>query len=73
MVTGNLNLDELNGLHSSRYTFSYANGKRITKQELFFPIERLSLVVKERDPNIVFHTDATQYVGKLPVNLNCAF
>ena len=40
---------------------------------VIFPIDRLSAIIKERDPNIVFHTDATQYVGKLPVNLNRAF
>ena len=40
---------------------------------VIFPIEQLSAVVKERDPNIIFHTDATQYVGKLPVNLNHTF
>ena len=40
---------------------------------VIFPINHLSAAVKERDPNIIFHTDATQYVGKLPVNLNCAF
>ena len=40
---------------------------------VIFPIDQLSAAVKARDPNIVFHTDATQYVGKLPVNLNRAF
>ena len=40
---------------------------------VIFPVERLSAAVKELDPNIVFHTDATQYLGKLPVNLNHAF
>lgn len=40
---------------------------------VIFPIDHLSENVKERDPNIIFHTDATQYVGKLPVNLNRTF
>ncbi len=35
-----------------------------------FPIEQLSRLTKETDPEIVFHTDATQTVGKLPVNLD---
>ena len=34
-----------------------------------FPIERMSRVAKETDPAIVFHTDATQTVGKLPIDL----
>lgn len=40
---------------------------------VIFPIDHLSTAVKERDPNIIFHTDATQYVGKLPVDLNRDF
>ena len=40
---------------------------------VIFPIDHLSEAVKERDPNIIFHTDATQYVGKLPVSLNQTF
>ncbi|MCX7016394.1 MAG: aminotransferase class V-fold PLP-dependent enzyme [Candidatus Sumerlaeota bacterium] len=33
------------------------------------PIERLSRMAKERDLGILFHTDATQSVGKVVVNL----
>jgi len=40
---------------------------------VIFPVDELSAAVKERDPNIIFHTDATQYVGKLPVDLNHNF
>lgn len=40
---------------------------------VIFPINHLSATVKERNPNIIFHTDATQYVGKLPINLNQSF
>ncbi len=36
---------------------------------VIFPIERLSRIAKETDPAIVFHTDATQTVGKLPIDL----
>lgn len=36
---------------------------------VMFPIERMSRVAKETDPAIVFHTDATQTVGKLPIDL----
>ncbi len=34
-----------------------------------FPIEQLSRLAKETDPAIVFHTDATQSVGKLPIDV----
>jgi cysteine desulfurase len=34
-----------------------------------FPIAELSRIAKETDPKIVFHTDATQSVGKLPIDL----
>ena len=34
-----------------------------------FPIAELSRIAKETDPAILFHTDATQSVGKLPVDL----
>ncbi len=34
-----------------------------------FPIEQLSRIAKQTDPAIVFHTDATQTVGKLPIDL----
>ncbi|MFA5140736.1 MAG: cysteine desulfurase NifS [Elusimicrobiota bacterium] len=38
-----------------------------------FPVEELSRIAKETDPSIVFHTDATQSVGKLPIDLAGAF
>ncbi|MDO5554196.1 MAG: aminotransferase class V-fold PLP-dependent enzyme [Planctomycetia bacterium] len=38
-----------------------------------FPIERLARIAKETDPKIVFHTDATQTVTKLPINLTGNF
>ena len=34
-----------------------------------FPIEQLSRLVKETDPSILFHTDATQSVGKIAIDL----
>jgi cysteine desulfurase len=40
---------------------------------VIFPIEELSRLTKETDPSILFHTDATQTVGKLPVDLKGAF
>jgi len=38
-----------------------------------FPIEQLSRVAKETDPAIIFHTDATQSVGKVAIDLGRDF
>ncbi len=38
-----------------------------------FPIERLSSIVKSTDPHILFHTDATQAAGKMPIDLSNAW
>ena len=69
---GNLNMDEL--IDSIRpdtllVTLMAANNET----GVIFPIDHLSAAVKAQDPNIIFHTDATQYVGKLSVNLNRDF
>ncbi|MHC4943090.1 MAG: cysteine desulfurase NifS [Planctomycetota bacterium] len=40
---------------------------------VIFPIEKLSRITKETDPSIMFHTDATQTVGKLPIDLSGNF
>ena len=40
---------------------------------VIFPVEELARIVKETDPSIVFHTDATQTVGKLPIDLRGQF
>jgi len=36
---------------------------------VIFPIDQLSRITKETDPSVIFHTDATQTVGKLPIDL----
>lgn len=38
-----------------------------------FPVEELARIAKETDPAIVFHTDATQSVGKIPIDLTGAY
>ena len=38
-----------------------------------FPIDQLSRLTKETDPAIVFHTDATQSVGKIAIDLKREF
>ena len=36
---------------------------------VIFPIAQLARIAKETDPAIVFHTDATQSMGKIPIDL----
>jgi len=36
---------------------------------VIFPIDQLSRITKQTDPSIIFHSDATQTVGKLPIDL----
>jgi cysteine desulfurase len=36
---------------------------------VIFPIDQLSRITKQTDSAIIFHTDATQTVGKLPIDL----
>ena len=69
---GNLNMDELIDFirpDTLLVTLMAANNET----GVIFPIDHLSAAVKEQDPNIIFHTDATQYVGKLPIDLNRDF
>ncbi len=40
---------------------------------VIFPVEQLSRITKETDPAIIFHTDATQSMGKLPIDLQGDF
>ena len=40
---------------------------------VIFPIEQLARLTKETDPAIIFHTDATQSVGKIPIDLRGDF
>ena len=69
---GNLCIDELMDflrLDTLLVTLMAANNET----GVLFPIEYLSEAVKRHNPNILFHTDATQYVGKLPLDLNRDF
>jgi len=36
---------------------------------VIFPIAQLARITKETDASVIFHTDATQSVGKLPIDL----
>ena len=69
---GNLSMDELlDSIRPDTLLVSLIAANNETG--VIFPVDHLSAAVKERDPNIIFHTDATQYVGRLPVNLNREF
>ncbi len=69
---GNLNVEDfIRALDADTLlvTIMHANNET----GVIFPIEQLSRLAKETDPSIVFHTDATQSVGKLPIDLNGNF
>jgi cysteine desulfurase len=69
---GNLDLGEFIralGPDTLLVTIMHANNET----GVIFPIEELSRVTKETDPNIVFHTDATQSVGKMPIDMEGGF
>jgi cysteine desulfurase len=40
---------------------------------VIFPVEELARITKETDPSVVFHTDATQSVGKIAIDLRGSF
>jgi cysteine desulfurase len=65
---GNLDLAEfIRALSSDTLLVSVMHANNETG--VVFPIAQLSRIVKETDPAILFHTDATQTVGKLPIDL----
>ena len=65
---GNLDLREfIQALSPSTLLVSIMHANNETG--VIFPIDQLSRITKQTDPAIVFHTDATQTVGKLPIDL----
>ena len=69
---GNLNMNELiDSIRPDTLLVSLMAANNETG--VVFPVDHLSAAVKEYDPNIVFHTDATQFVGKLSVDLSREF
>jgi cysteine desulfurase len=69
---GNLNIAEY--VRSLRpdtllVTIMHANNET----GVIFPVAELARIAKETSPEIVFHTDATQSVGKLPIDLSGEF
>jgi cysteine desulfurase len=69
---GSLNVDEfIKALTPTTMLVSIMHANNETG--VVFPVEELARLTKETDPGIVFHTDATQSVGKLPIDLEGAF
>ncbi len=69
---GQLNIKELiNAIRPDTAIVSIMHANNETG--IINPIEKLSRIVKMTDSKIVFHTDATQTVGKLPINLTKIF
>ena len=65
---GNLNVAEfIRALRRDTLLVTIMHGNNETG--VVFPVEQLSRITKQTDPEIVFHTDATQTVGKLPISL----
>lgn len=64
---GQINLDELKAEvddDTAIVTIMYANNET----GVIFPIDKIAEIVKAK--GVVFHTDAVQAVGKIPLNLN---
>ena len=69
---GNLDLGEfIRSLRPDTLLVSIMHANNETG--VVFPIEQLSRLTKETDPSIIFHTDATQSVGKAPIDLQREF
>ncbi len=67
---GNLNIKDLiKAIRNDTAIVSimYANNET----GVIFPIEKLSRIVKLTNAKIMFHTDATQAIGKLKIDLSC--
>ncbi|MDD2336505.1 MAG: cysteine desulfurase NifS [Geobacteraceae bacterium] len=65
-VNGNLDLDELRAVvdeDTAIVSIMYANNET----GVVFPIEEIGAIVKEK--GALFHTDAVQAVGKIPMNM----
>ena len=69
---GNLNLGEfVRTIRSDTLLVAVMHANNETG--VVFPIERLSRVVKETDPRILFFCDATQSMTKLPIRMDANF
>ncbi|MFH1222935.1 MAG: aminotransferase class V-fold PLP-dependent enzyme [Pseudomonadota bacterium] len=66
---GELNIDELTDSiteDTGLISIMHANNET----GVIFPIGKLSKAAKQKNPEVLFHTDATQSIGKIEINLN---
>ena len=71
-TSGNLDLGQfVRALSSDTALVSIMHANNETG--VIFPVEELARITKETDAAIVFHTDATQTVGKLPIDLTGSY
>ena len=62
---GNLDVGEFIRALAARHAAGEHHARQQRDRRRSFPIEQLSRLTKETDPSIIFHTDATQSVGKV--------
>jgi cysteine desulfurase len=66
---GNLNEEAfLNSINENTAIISIMHANNETG--VIFPVEKLARLAKEKNKDVLFHTDATQTTGKLDINLN---
>lgn len=65
---GELDLDEFKNSVSADTAFiscMYANNET----GVIFPVEKMAEIAKEINPDVIFHVDAVQAAGKIPINV----
>lgn len=65
---GNLNLEELEaaiGVDTALVSIMYANNET----GVIFPIEKISQIIKSKNPETKLHVDAVQVAGKIPIDV----
>lgn len=65
---GNLNLEELQekiGVDTALVSIMYANNET----GVIFPIEKISQIIKSKNPETKLHVDAVQVAGKIPIDV----
>lgn len=66
---GQLDLSELSNAITPKTAFvsiMWANNET----GMVFPVEKIAQIIKRKNPNTIFHVDAVQTVGKLPIDMS---